>query len=261
LDAGFEDAELLTALTFALVFSTVVAHGFTIGWLGRKLGLASSEAPGVLIVGGSRFTISLGKVLKEMNQKVLIMDPSWGRLQQARQAELPNFTGEILSEHTDYEVDLTPYEMMVVATETDSYNALVVNNYVPEMGRLNLYQTAIHTGDPADFHASLSGRTLFGNDWNIHELDWKAEQGYAMRKTQITGQFTYEEFKERSIKGTIPLFIKRAQGRLEFITADSELEPKEGDTLVSFSPPEHQENRVQGKLESNRSRIESQSKE
>ncbi|MFP3386895.1 hypothetical protein, partial [Tritonibacter sp. SIMBA_163] len=30
LDAGFEDAELLTALTFALVFSTVVAHGFSI---------------------------------------------------------------------------------------------------------------------------------------------------------------------------------------------------------------------------------------
>ncbi len=261
LDAGFEDAELLTTLTFALVFSTVVAHGFTIGWLGRKLGLASSESPGVLIVGGGRFTARLGKVLKEMDQKVLIMDSSWGRLQLARQADLPSFTGDILSEHTDYEVDLTPYEMMILATETDSYNALVVNNFVPEMGRSNLYQTAIHTGDPDDFHASLSGRTLFGEKWNIHELDWKTEQGYTMRKTQITEQYTYEEFLAQSIEGTIPLFIKRAQGKLEFIIVDSELEPKEGDTLVSFAPPQHQEKRVKDKLESNRNRSESQSKE
>lgn len=261
LDAGFEDAEILTALTFALVFSTVVAHGFTIGWVGRKLGLASSEAPGVLIIGGSRFTTSLATVLKDMELKVMIMDSSWGRLHKARQAGLPTFTGEILSEHTEYEVDLTPYEMMIVATETDSYNALVVNNFVPEMGRPNLYQTAIHTGDPSDFHASLGGRTLFGNDWNIHELDWKVEMGYTMRKTQITEQFTYDEFILRSVEGTIPLFIKREQGKLEFLTVDSEIEPKEGDTLVSFSPPEHQESRVKEKIESNRNRKESQPKE
>lgn len=261
LDAGFEDAEILTALTFALVFSTVVAHGFTIGWVGRKLGLASSEAPGVLIIGGSRFTTSFAKVLKDMDIKVMIMDSSWGRLYKARQAGLPTFTAEILSEHTEYEVDLTPYEMMIVATETDSYNALVVNNFVPEMGRPNLYQTAIHTGDPSDFHSSLGGRTLFGNDWNIHELDWKVETGYTMRKTQITEQFTYDEFILRSIEGTIPLFIKRAQGKLEFLTVGSEIEPKEGDTLVSFSPPGHQESRVKDKIESNRNRNESQSKE
>ncbi|MGO1057521.1 cation:proton antiporter [Planococcus sp. FY231025] len=261
LEAGFEDAELLTALTFALVFSTVVAHGFTIGWLGRKLGLASSEKPGVLIVGAGRFTTMLAQTLKDLDQKVLLMDPSWGRLQKARQNGVPTFVAEILSEHTEYEMDLTPYEVMIVATETDSYNALAVNNFVPEMGRLNLYQTAIHTGDPSDFHASLSGRTLFGDDWNIHELEWKSEQGYAMRKTQITEQFTYEQFRAQSIEGTIPLFVIRAQGKLEFFTSSNGVEPKTGDTVVSFSPPEHQKMRVQGKLETSKTKAGSQPKE
>jgi len=259
LDAGFEDAELLTALTFALVFSTVVAHGFSISWLGRKLGLVSSAEPGILIVGSSRFTVKLGKMLRDMNKNVLIMDPSWGRLQLARQEGVPNFNGEILSEHTEYEMDLTPYETMIVASETDSYNSLVVNNFVPELGRTHLFQTAIHQGDPKDFHASFSGRTLFGPEWNIHELEAKAEEGYAMRKTQLTEQYTYKDFQEKSVEGTIPLFIERTQGKVEFFTVDNGLEPKNGDTIVSFSPPSHQESRTQEKLETSRNKNGNQS--
>ncbi|TWT06894.1 sodium:proton antiporter [Planococcus sp. CPCC 101016] len=260
LDAGFEDAELLTALTFALVFSTVVAHGFTIGWVGRKLGLATADDPGIIIVGASRFATKLGKELNDLNKNVLIMDPSWGRLQGARQVGLKTYAGEILSEHTDYEVELTPYETMIVATETDSYNALVVNNYVPELGRTNLYQTAIHQGDPADFHSSLSGRTLFGEDWNIHELEKKAEEGYTMRKTQLTEQFTYENFKEKWKADTIPLFVQRPQGKIEFFSDSIKLEPKPGDTVVSFTSPTRQSDRTQERLENKRYKIATQTK-
>ncbi|MCJ1908103.1 cation:proton antiporter [Planococcus ruber] len=261
LEAGFEDAELLTALTFALVFSTVVAHGFSISWLGKKLGLASSEEPGILIIGSSRFNTRLGEILQAFDKNVLIMDPAWGSLQLARQLGIPNFAGEILSEHTEYELDLTPYETMIVATDTDSYNSLVVNNFVPELGRVNLYQTAIHIGNPDDFHSSLSGRTLFGSEWNFHALEAKIDEGYAMRKTQLTEQYTYADFKEKSVEGTIPLFVKRVQGKIEFFTNESKMEPKIGDTIVSFSPPSHQENRIQEKLETNRLKSETQSKE
>ncbi|MDN7244836.1 cation:proton antiporter [Planococcus shenhongbingii] len=252
MDAGFEDAELLTALTFALVFSTVVAHGFSIGWLGRKLGLVSSVEPGILIVGSSRFTVKLGKMLHDMNKNVLIVDSAWGRLRLAREEGVPNFNGEILSEHTEYEKDLTPYETMIVASENDSYNSLVTSNFVPKLGRTHLFQTAIHIGNPKDFHASLSGKTLFGPEWNIQALEEKAEEGYAMRKTQLTEQFTYEKFREKSVEGTIPLFIERAQGKIEFFTAENGAEPKTGDTIVSFSPPAHQEIRTQEKLETSR---------
>ncbi|MFP3422861.1 sodium:proton antiporter, partial [Bacillus sp. SIMBA_161] len=82
--------------------------------------------------------------LYDMDKNVLLVDDSWGRLQKARQIGIKTYVGNILSEHTEYEVDLTPYEKMIVASETDSFNALVVNNFVPEMGRINLYQTALH---------------------------------------------------------------------------------------------------------------------
>ncbi len=254
LEAGFDDAELLTALTFALVFSTVVVHGFTIGWLGRKLGLATGDDPGIIIVGVGRFALKLAEALSEYNKNLLIMDASWGRLQPARLAGMKTFTGEILSEHTEYELDMTPYETMILAGEIDSYNALVMNNYVPEFGRENLYKTAIHQGDPGDYHSSLKGRTLFGHEWNIHELDMKAEEGYTIRKTQLTEQYTYEDYKKKWSADTILLFIYREQGKIEFFTSDNFPEPKLGDTVVSFISPARQSDRIQERLENKRAK-------
>lgn len=254
LDAGFEDAELLTALTFALVFSTVVAHGFTIGWLGRKLGLSSGDQPGILIVGAGSFMLKLAEALAEKNKNVLLMDLSWGRLQAARLAGLNTYTGEILSEHTQYELELTSYDTMIMASELDSYNALVINNFVPDFGRENMYKTSIHQGNPAELNASLKGRTLFGNEWNIHELNRKADEGYTIRKTQLTEQYNYEDYKKKWSADTILLFIEREQGKIEFYTSGSFPEPKTGDTIVSFTSPVRQNDRTQERLENKRAR-------
>ncbi|WKA54152.1 cation:proton antiporter [Planococcus shixiaomingii] len=261
LNEGFQDAELLTALTFALVLATVVAHGFTIGWLSRKLGLASSAEPGIIIVGASKFATMLATALQDMNKNVLIIDAAWARLQEARLKGIPTYAGEILSEHTEYEMDLRLYDTMLAATDIDAYNSLVVSNFVPELGRGKLYQTALQVGDPTVFHSSLSGRNLFGDEWNILELESKLEQGYTIRKTPLTAQYTYEDFKNRWIPDTIPLFVKRVQGHIEFFTSDNVVEPKPGDIVVSFSPIAYQQGRIQEKIESNRLKALSQSKE
>src|SRR5690606_14760624 len=41
--AGFADAEIITALTLALIFATVIAHGFSIGWIAKKFGLCATD--------------------------------------------------------------------------------------------------------------------------------------------------------------------------------------------------------------------------
>src|SRR5699024_8365096 len=51
LESVFEDAEILTTLTFGLVIFTVVAHGFTISPLAKKLGLSLEGNPGMIVVG------------------------------------------------------------------------------------------------------------------------------------------------------------------------------------------------------------------
>ena len=53
-------AERLIPLAFAMVFATVVLHGFSIGPLAKALGLASRERPGVLISGATPFAGRIG---------------------------------------------------------------------------------------------------------------------------------------------------------------------------------------------------------
>lgn len=45
-ESGFEDADIITALTLALVFATVLAHGLSISWLAKKLNLQCTDEMG-----------------------------------------------------------------------------------------------------------------------------------------------------------------------------------------------------------------------
>ena len=144
LDHGYPDAELLTALTFALVFATVVLHGFTIGPLAKKLNLTTTDESGILIVGGSRFAAEFAKSVKETGNEVLIIDRTWAGLTHARNLGLNSFVGDILTEQLDYELDLTPYRFMLAMSKIDTYNAHVCEDFVPNLGRDHLYQTAFH---------------------------------------------------------------------------------------------------------------------
>jgi len=67
-------AEQITPLAFAMVFVTVVLHGFTIGPLARRLGLARKERPGVLLVGVNPWSIDLAKVLKDVGIEPILAD-------------------------------------------------------------------------------------------------------------------------------------------------------------------------------------------
>ena len=77
---GYPDAELLTALTFALVLATVVVHGFSIGPLAKKLNLTTTDDSGVLIVGGTRFSAEFARSVKETGNEVLVIDRTWAGL-------------------------------------------------------------------------------------------------------------------------------------------------------------------------------------
>ena len=58
-------ASYITPVTFGLVFITVVIYGFSFTPLSKGLGLASTEPPGVIIVGESAFSFHLGSKLRE----------------------------------------------------------------------------------------------------------------------------------------------------------------------------------------------------
>jgi NhaP-type Na+/H+ or K+/H+ antiporter len=249
LDHGYPDAELLTALTFALVFSTVVLHGFTIGPLAKKLNLTTTDESGILIVGGSRFAAEFAKSVKETGNEVLIIDRTWAGLTHARKLGLNSFVGDILSRKLDYELDLTPYRFMLAMSKIDTYNAHVCEDFEPDLGRDHLYQTAFHFNHENMSSTVSSGQTLFTPAISIYDLEDRINTGHVIRKTLITKQYSYTQYLRERDDKSILLYILRAAGAIEFYTPDVELQAQAGDTIMSLTSPAKTIEKVKERLD------------
>lgn len=248
-DHGYQDADILTALTFALVFGTVVLHGFTIGPLAKKLNLTTTDESGVLIVGGSRFAAELAKSIKETNNDVLLVDRNWASLAQARNYGIQIHNGDILREQQDYEVDLTPYKFMLAITRSDSYNAHVCEDFAPSLGRENLYQvTAPSSEESMRTVSGIGGHELFTPATSMRELEKRLNSGHVIRKTLITPQYSYTQYLRERDDKSILLYILRADDSIEFYSPTIELQAKAGDTVVTFSFPDKKVERVKERL-------------
>ncbi|HWK21747.1 MAG TPA: sodium:proton antiporter [Ureibacillus sp.] len=236
-EEGFQDADLITALTLALVFATVLVHGFSIGWFSKKLDLRATDEPGVMIVGGSPFSAVLGEALESFNKPVLIIDRSWGSLIHARQRGLKSEVGDILSEKTLYHLDLTPYEILIASTEDAAYNSLICQHFVPELGREHIFQTPSHMGDPSCYSKSICGKSLFDEEFDIHMLNRFIVEGYMIRKTQLTEQYTLGDYLKDDGHLTIPLFAVDCDNNLVFLANAKKHSFDVGTTIVSLSSP------------------------
>ncbi|MBR7797545.1 sodium:proton antiporter [Virgibacillus sp. AGTR] len=218
LNDGYGGASILTALTFALVFITVCAHGFTLGPLAKKLKLASSEPPGILIVGASSFSIAFAEAVKELGNPVLISDSSSGRLFQIEQKGIATYRGEILDEHSQFEMDITPYEKILAMTEDATYNALVAQSYIPEFGYNNTFTIPSERSgnrDESQIPTSVKAHLLFGKEHVFKELNRKINTNYSIQTMKVVEKM---EKKEHVPVDGIPLCIRKKNGTIEFVT-------------------------------------------
>ena len=250
LENGYKDAELLTALTFALVLATVVLHGFSIGFIAKKLNLTRTDGSGVAIIGGTRFAAELAQSIKDTGNEVLLVDQSWAALSDARRRGLDSYVGDILSEQIEYHLDLTPYRYMLAMTKTDTYNAHICADFEPDIGREHLYQTAFHVGKDIEVFTILSGgQTLFSPSISIYSLEERIHAGHVIRKTLITKQYSYTQYLRERDDKSILLYILRADGTIEFFTPTIELQASAGDVIVALASPAKTIERVRERLE------------
>jgi len=228
MEDGYQDAELLMTLTFALVFITVCAHGFTIGPIAKKLNLASSDPPGIVMVGASSFATALAHYLKEAGIPVLISDSSLDRLTRAKDLGINTHHGEILAEHAQFSLDLTPYETILSMSGDAAYNAMVSQSYVPEFGYNNTF--ALQVGlRQSDLPMSKKAHILFKEGEDFNELNRKVNTGYSIQEIKITAEGSIP-VSELEVNG-IPLLVRK-ENEIEFVTLKSKPSLEKGDTLV-----------------------------
>ncbi|RJY09647.1 cation:proton antiporter [Aurantiacibacter aquimixticola] len=241
-DLGYADGSILIGLSFAVVVATIVAHGFSVDIVARLLKVKGAERPGLLMAGSTPWTVGLAEVLQKTDTPVMIVDSSWQRLKRARTRGLPTYHGEILNEATEHNLDLTPFQSLVAATDNEAYNALVCSEFAPEIGTDKVYQ--LGEGADDDDHrqipASLRGRALFASGFGVDDVQQRQQEGWVFRRTKLSEQFDMDDARESLPEAANMLLLIKPSGELKFFTHAAAPEPQPGDQIISFSPPRAQ---------------------
>ncbi|MBB5519738.1 cation:proton antiporter [Amphiplicatus metriothermophilus] len=236
--AGYEDGARLIPLAFAMVFATVLLHGFTIGPLARALGLVSSERPGVLISGASPWSAGLAAKLKEMDVPVVVADASWRRLRPVRLAEVETYYGEILSEVTEHHLDLNRFGYLLALSGNEAHNALVCTDLAPEMGRAAIYQVNARGKDEEDRRAlsfTLQGRTFLHSGATLDELLRRHYAGWIYQRTRLTEEYPPEKYFE-DLGDEYEIVLIQRKGALLFASQERPVKPEIGDLVLAYLP-------------------------
>lgn len=231
-------ADQITPLAFAMVFTTVVMHGFTIGPLSRALGLARKERPGVLIVGANAWSVKFAQALEQCDIEVIVADSNYRRLKSSRDAALDIFMGEVLSEDAEIKLDHARFSTVIALSTNDSYNALVCSHFAPEVGRHMVYQLSINDDEENDdrgLSSNARGRTLIRRGRTYDSLIRDQYRGWEFARTRLTDKYSLEDFRKDRPNADIVAEI-RPDGTLLLLGPNREARGGEGSVLISFAP-------------------------
>lgn len=238
-EIGVADGALLAPLAFALVAVTVVVHGFSMKPLAKAVGLTSADPPGVLILGGSGWSIGLAQTLRDAGVPVMMIERNWHLLGPARAAGIPTYYGELLSEAAEHAVDLHRFGTLIAATDNDDYNALVCTDVGAEMGRERVFQLGRHERSEGDeaLPVTLGGRTLLASGASIDLLELRMGRGWTFHVDMLTDEYNADAWSQRRHKKSEKVAIIRS-GSVQFASGAAEIPMRIGDTVISFGPIE-----------------------
>ncbi len=236
-----DNAELLLPLVFSLVFTTVILHGFSIGWLSRRWELAGTTNEGILLVGAHKWSTDLALTLQEAGCPVLVVSDSWKNLQQSRLQGIPIHYGEILSESVEENLELADMGYLLATTGNHAYNSLVCSVFIQHFGRNRVFQIATNEKktEKKQLSGLFRGKVLFGGNLVYKELILQYIEGWRFQRTKLTEEFDFETLMTTH-KGRLKPFIRiKNNGELDLDFFENQSEAVAGDTIISFSLKEN----------------------
>lgn len=189
---GFADAGLIVPITFGVIVSTVVLHGLSIRPLARRLGLASVEGSGVLVVGASEWGVQMCQALAKAGADVVLADTRYRRVSRARMEGLEVHFGDVLSDETDLELPLERLSWILAATDDDAYNSLVCLHFTPEFGRESVMQLS-PASRSKESKPHMTGQTPWGEQVTYPEISRKYWKDSSFKVTATSESFSWED--------------------------------------------------------------------
>ncbi|MGD8174336.1 cation:proton antiporter [Marinimicrobium sp. ARAG 43.8] len=241
-EQGHPDADWLLPLTFTVILGTVVFQSATARPLAKALKAVEPDPRGVLILGANAVARAFGKALQEQKLPVLLCDSNWDNIRSARMAGLRTFYGNPTSEYANQRLDLTGIGKLLALSPLRELNVIACMHFRSEFGPNNVFTirhiSENHKAEKHQVSDDLKGAPLFAERITYAKLASLIGDGAEVKATRFTEEYRYEDYQQKRSRGSVPLFVIRASGKLRPVIAGKELDPGEGATLLSLVPPE-----------------------
>lgn len=241
LGLGTEDAEQVVPLTFSVIIGTVAFYGLTTPWAAKMLKVADQNPQGVLFIGAPYWARAIAKMLKQRGFKVLLLDSNRSNVRDARMEGLDAIQDNILTVPDITDLDLRGIGRVFAATPNDEVNTLALQRFKGYFETSSLYQVMPHKPKKApeeSHHNDRRWRTLFGSEADFAGLESRLHNGWVIKATSISEEFSYADYQTLYGSSIIPLFTVKPSGTLSVWTTDKLSEPIAGDTIVAIVNPD-----------------------
>jgi NhaP-type Na+/H+ or K+/H+ antiporter len=255
MEGGVEGAELLFPVTFQVIIATVAIYGLTASWVARRLKLAQPNPQGVLLGGAHFWARQIGRVLKDEGFEVAVIDSNWSNITEARRDGCRSYYGSLLAEDMLNRLQLPGIGKFLALTPNEEVNSLAALHFVDIFGRSEVFQLPRPSVDRdagnkkrTAMPAHLRGRYLFNEEATYDYITSRFRAGAIVKRTPLTDEFDYGDYRDMYGPSAIPLFIITDDGDLRVVTVEDEPNPKPGQTLISIVDPVEKPDREEAKI-------------
>jgi NhaP-type Na+/H+ or K+/H+ antiporter len=246
---GYDGAGALVPLVFMLIIATVTIQSLTARPLANLLNVAEPSEFGFLILGANPVARMIGLTLKKHEVPVVLADTNWENVRQARMENLQVYFGNPVSEHASNQLDLTGVGNLLVISPYKHMNSLATYHFLDWFGDNSVYSLAEGDQDQQARHQTAEKiqqtRGLF-NGASYAKLASLVSQGYSVKTTELSDEFSYQNFLDKYQSQALVLFIFDGKGRITPVKSMKKLKPDEDSTLISLVParaPKERKNR------------------
>ncbi len=237
-ELGYDGAQLLVPLAFAVIIGTVVLQSATARPLAKLLKVAEPAPSGFLIVGANPVARALGKALQELGNRVLLCDSSWENISVARMEKLPTYFGNPTSQDAEAHLDLVGLGHLLTLSPSSELNALACMHFRHDFAanrRFTLPSGA--ESRRTDKHRSrdeVRGQPLGSAALSFPQFASSLSKGAEVRTTTLTNTFDWPAYQSLHGDRAVVLIARDPNGWIHIASQPFALQPCADWTLVAL---------------------------
>ena len=237
-DAGYSEAALIVPLTFVIIIGTVVIQSTTARYIGDFLKVREPLPTGLLIIGAGNVARAIGKELQSHGFKTLLTDSTWENIRLARMEGLETYFGNPVSEHADRNLNLIGLGKLLAMSGRLNLDTLACLRFKSEFGKKNIYELKTtrekHTEDKHIVSTKHRGYELFTEDADYGNLAYRLRNQAEIKSTQLSDEFTFDQYLKKYEKSIIPMFAIDNKKRLHVFVANGEMKPEANWIIIAM---------------------------